>query len=683
MWKKNFDKDKHCPLFLENPEINPVTGRKIQIHGDVHNWLSKMCTERVVVKDTVLEDFVKETRKMSLGKLVDKIKRDGRFVKILCKGFQKNALHGMNHKIPYIIFSFGNRKFKVSSTGPISEKIREMCKCNMSPCPKDHSPPVLSTPANFCKTRTMKNIRNIRKAFQAQEHQKRILNFLQSNDRLLLYHGLGSGKTCSSAVVISDFLEKNPDKLVYLFSPGGLRQNFMEEMCTFCPVDRRQILRDSIPHKIRLLSLDDSTLHKKLPSSFTDCLVVIDEAHRMIDSVSKDIGNAEDENHQEIKNLSLLYKYLMKTLNMKLLLLTGTPMPDSLRQHYSCLKLLNGNRMENMSFEQFENMFTETDGELSVKNQSVINLYKNIISYHVSPSVEIPSVTHETINIDIREDSLLGNSIVKKFKEEKKTQRTPFDMLVHSFLTKGLSAKKASQLASMLKYKSAMLEYTSRLSNIMYIDNSYPKPDLDDKMLEEYTLEEIWEVAPKLKKLTDTLNDRRKCPGKQLIYCPFKETEGVNLIGKLLTKIGITNRVYSGDLSAIQRSNLLQKFNAVENDNGERIKILLITDAAAEGISLLNVRGVHLCNESIYASHMNQVIGRAVRFRSHDRLPSSDRNVRVFRYHLRVLLNEQRSNEETYTSADETNFSKAKEREKLLEGLDKRIKNEWCIEKNI
>ena len=70
--------------------------------------------------------------------------------------------------------------------------------------------------------------------------------------------------------------------------------------------------------------------------------------------------------------------------------------------------------------------------------------------------------------------------------------------------------------------------------------------------------------------------------------------------------------------------------NSPQNVNGELIKVVLITQVAGEGLSLRNVREVHILEPWFHINRMNQVIGRAIRTCSHNALPLSNRNVTVF-----------------------------------------------------
>ena len=74
------------------------------------------------------------------------------------------------------------------------------------------------------------------------------------------------------------------------------------------------------------------------------------------------------------------------------------------------------------------------------------------------------------------------------------------------------------------------------------------------------------------------------------------------------------------------------RFNLSENKMGNIIKILMITSSGAEGISLMNVRGVHIMEPYWNRVRIEQVIGRAARIKSHVELDKRSQNVTVFEY---------------------------------------------------
>ena len=81
-------------------------------------------------------------------------------------------------------------------------------------------------------------------------------------------------------------------------------------------------------------------------------------------------------------------------------------------------------------------------------------------------------------------------------------------------------------------------------------------------------------------------------------------------------------------------SKIIEKIKPIANDNrfGDIIKLLMITSSGAEGISLRNVRFVHILEPYWHPVRVQQVIGRAKRICSHNTLPIELQTVEVFLY---------------------------------------------------
>ena len=67
-----------------------------------------------------------------------------------------------------------------------------------------------------------------------------------------------------------------------------------------------------------------------------------------------------------------------------------------------------------------------------------------------------------------------------------------------------------------------------------------------------------------------------------------------------------------------------------DNKNGENVKVILITKAAAEGLDFKNVRQVHIMEPWYNNNRTEQIIGRGVRNLSHCNLPFEERNVEIY-----------------------------------------------------
>jgi hypothetical protein len=75
---------------------------------------------------------------------------------------------------------------------------------------------------------------------------------------------------------------------------------------------------------------------------------------------------------------------------------------------------------------------------------------------------------------------------------------------------------------------------------------------------------------------------------------------------------------------------ILPVLNSQDNMHGERIKVVLMTPIAGEGLSFKNAREMHVLEPWYHMNRIEQVIGRAIRTCSHKLLPQEERNVTVY-----------------------------------------------------
>jgi hypothetical protein len=104
---------------------------------------------------------------------------------------------------------------------------------------------------------------------------------------------------------------------------------------------------------------------------------------------------------------------------------------------------------------------------------------------------------------------------------------------------------------------------------------------------------------------------------------------------------------YEGKASD-RRDDLLDKFNSGVNSTGQKVRVIIINSAAAEGITIKNVRYVHLLHIPPNMSKLFQIIGRAIRNCTHEALPESKRTVKPILY-LSIV------DEPKYTNIIDTN----------------------------
>lgn len=143
-------------------------------------------------------------------------------------------------------------------------------------------------------------------------------------------------------------------------------------------------------------------------------------------------------------------------------------------------------------------------------------------------------------------------------------------------------------------------------------------------------------------KFWEMLKRIKEAKGSVFVFSGFVTEAGVTLFSKVLqlngfSRFGVDDNkpkilLIDGSIPVARRDRLRKLFNSPENKNGERIKVLLITPTFSEGVTLKNVRQVHIMEPEWNNSRMEQVIGRAIRNRSHVDLPLNERKVDVYRY---------------------------------------------------
>tara|TARA_Y100000389_G_C17468278_1_gene527766 strand:+ start:3265 stop:5847 length:2583 start_codon:yes stop_codon:yes gene_type:complete len=90
-------------------------------------------------------------------------------------------------------------------------------------------------------------------------------------------------------------------------------------------------------------------------------------------------------------------------------------------------------------------------------------------------------------------------------------------------------------------------------------------------------------------------------------------------------------KIFNSDMDSLPKS-LREALPAKTNLHGEIVKAFFITASGAEGITLKNVREIHVVEHYWSEVRIDQVIGRVNRLNSHAALPENERTVDVFKY---------------------------------------------------
>ena len=166
------------------------------------------------------------------------------------------------------------------------------------------------------------------------------------------------------------------------------------------------------------------------------------------------------------------------------------------------------------------------------------------------------------------------------------------------------------------------------------------------------------EDSPKIIQIFEHIKSNAK---PVVVYSNFLDN-GVLPLTVLLHKEKISYAIYYGEQTEEKRNKIIDNYN-----NGI-IQVLLITSAGSESLDLKNTRFIHIMEPHWNESKINQIIGRAIRYDSHIKLPESERNVTIVRW-ISVF-----GYKIPYSTADEYLVSIAQKKDKMFEQFDLIIK---------
>ena len=499
------------------------------------------------------------------------------------------------------------------------------------------------------------------------EYQLYIYNYLVYTDArgILLYHSVGSGKTLTSISIAEEFRKLGRD--IIILSAKSLQNNYKKEIKNYLNMqlnnntDLTNELPDNEIEKIisqykfvtsnaknMIQSLDSKlesfvTKYKDTSDDNTSInlenkIIIIDEAHNLFNSIV---------NGSKIANE--FYEIIMNTKNIKLIFLTGTPIINNPFEISVAFNMLYGkikNKMigkENKKeyytilpeyYSDFQKYFVDLNLN-NIKNEDKLkNRIFGLVSYYGDMYTNLVKTIKEDIKqlkskenypdrlpikIEIKEMSLLQNiEYIKARDIEKKETLKSYG---------GSIVKEKNVASTSYRIKSR------QLSNI-YI------PDI-----QELTLYNFNKYSPKMVSIYNNITSNHKNQ-ISLVYNTFLDS-GLSAFIKLLELNGFTNysdsnsdskkdkksyAMFSGQQTSEEKENIIKICNSNENKNGDLISILLISKSGAEGLDLKNIRSVHIMEPYWNYSLIEQIIARAVRYKSHILLPKDEQNVQTYIY---------------------------------------------------
>ena len=167
----------------------------------------------------------------------------------------------------------------------------------------------------------------------------------------------------------------------------------------------------------------------------------------------------------------------------------------------------------------------------------------------------------------------------------------------------------------------------------------------------------------KFARMIDNILIEENGKGKHFIYSRFKtrgveclsymleafdykryDEETISELKKMMENDDIPTKkcfvVWSGDImNKIEFSkNFKSIYNHPKNRKGEYLQIVLGTESIMEGVDLKEVKYVHITEPWWNESRMDQVMGRAIRWKSHIKMDTDDQKVIIYRYYALTQL---------------------------------------------
>jgi SNF2 family DNA or RNA helicase len=418
-----------------------------------------------------------------------------------------------------------------------------------------------------------------------QPHQQRIADKITGeNPRLLVYHGLGSGKSLS-ALAAAEAAKKLYGDNYGIVVPASLRGNFQKEV--------KKFTHDSNPEIMSYTGLGLGKNFQQQPDT-----LIMDEAARL-----RNPGAAST-------NATAAAAARAK----RLMLLTGTPVTNAPSDLASLLSMLHNKPMSPEEFDdQFVGQKKVRPGFMGwlrgakpgmkpyVRNEDKLRaMLAGKVDYQPSKTPDGVNVNEETVRVPLS-------------REQQKIQHAIRTTIPPGFLWK------IDQEFPLSKEELAKLN--SFMTGMRQVSLSTQPFRADKNPIKAF--EQSGKLQQAFKDLQGTLaSDKRK---KAIIYSNFIDS-GLGPYAAGLEKAKIPHAFFHGGVSAKARQAAVDAYNA------GKLRALLIGPAGAEGLSTRGTSLIQLLDPHWNEARTQQARGRGLRFDSHAGLPSELKNVAVKRY---------------------------------------------------
>jgi len=446
-------------------------------------------------------------------------------------------------------------------------------------------------------------------------HQVEALEKFNKEDAILLLHHLGSGKTITSIAGTED------GGSVDVVVPASLRENYKKELAKF-----------TTPGGTKRNVISYNKYVKEGPTPGAKA-AVFDEPQR--------IGRHGTLTSQTVVGSALLYP--------KRMLLTGTPATNYPYELAPIIRTLTP-EAKNIPLDPiaFKSKFL---GEKKIRLSPLKYLMgmKPGVEFYPRNVEEIKGAIKGKVHYYKPDEE----GYPERIDEVKSVEASPEQVKYYKYVTKRANPVVALKVRmNMPLSKKESKELNAFMTAARQVSNT-TKP---------YGGKE--QLSPKLKTVIDdfeeSVNKNKKHKG--IIYSNYLGA-GVDIIAEEMEKRGIPYTRFTGKLNDKQKKESVDKYNKGE------VKAILVSGAGSEGLDLKNTRSIQIIEPHWNQSRIEQVVGRGIRYKSHEGLPKSERKVDVIKYQTTIpkKIMQKIFKKKSDTSADQYLETLSKDKQRLLD----------------
>jgi hypothetical protein len=456
---------------------------------------------------------------------------------------------------------------------------------------------------------------------------------LKDLNSILLFWDTGMGKTITAVYIMKYIKELFPKWIVLLFIKKSLYLDpWLSTIRAFIG-DLNDI------NNIKFIQYDSSSdiakfnnIYRSIENSLNKnrVLIIIDEVHKLITRTIKKHNNTE-------RPFNIIFKKIIKLANYennKLLCMSATPITNSVLEFNNLISLLRNNVLD---FKQ-EFIIKDKLNNFNEIRQVLLGIcsYRRLIeadsltdTNYIEGFASKKVIYHNVIMSDEQSD-LFTRAELHDYKSElgglKTMRRLISSFAFYDLKFKGdlttedyniLIKKKLNDFILLIE----PIKFDEQFKNLFKNNEISSLTDIDS--INNYTL--LYQYSCKyIEACKIILNSR----GKVLLFEPLVSFEGISTLKYYLKAFDISYIEYSNK-TLKTRDFELNEFNKYGNNNGELIKVCIFSYAGSEGISFKCINDVIILDLPWNESELRQIIGRSIRFNSHNDLSIENRYVNV------------------------------------------------------